>query len=126
MAEGDTLVNALVGALVTIFTTPVLPFAPIIGGVVCGYLQGTDTEDGLKVGALSGLIAIVPLLLVFFLLGNLFLVLFALTGESVVALLGGIGALLAVLFLLSVLVYVVLLSALGGWVGSYLKAESRD
>lgn len=123
MAEGDTLPNALIGALVTIFTTPIVPFAPVLGGAVAGYLQGDDTGDGVTVGALAGLIALVPLLVILFLLGNLFLVVLAVTGEGMVGLLGGIGLVAVVFVLVSLLIWVVTLSALGGWAGSYLKAE---
>jgi hypothetical protein len=35
----DTLVNVLVGAAVTVALTPLLPFAPVVGGGVAGYLD---------------------------------------------------------------------------------------
>lgn len=124
MASGETLTNALIGALVTIVVTPVLPFAPLLGGVVSGYLQGGDSSDGITVGAIAGVFALLPLLLILVVLGNVFLFLFALTGEGVLVLLGSLGVAAVVLLIVFGLIYVVLLSALGGWVGNYLKAET--
>jgi len=50
MTEGDTLENAIVGAVVTALTASFVPFAPVAGGAVAGYLQGRDREEGLRVG----------------------------------------------------------------------------
>jgi hypothetical protein len=67
MGEGDTLLNAVIGAVVTVvlsFTT----VSPILGGAVAGYLQQESRRDGARVGAISGGIAFLPfiLLVVFF------------------------------------------------------------
>lgn len=123
MAEGDTLVNALLGAVVSTVLF-FLPFSPLLGGLFAGYLEGGDRGDGLKVGAIAGAIVVVPLLL---------LVLF-LVGAGSLFLLGGlplrIGALgvvglVVLLFLVGVIaVYTVGLSALGGWLGNYLKVDT--
>jgi hypothetical protein len=61
MAEGDTLVNAVLGAVVTVILS-FLPLSPILGGLLAGYLQGGDRADGARVGALAGVIAMIPLL----------------------------------------------------------------
>jgi hypothetical protein len=58
----NTVLNALLGALVTATTALFVPFSPVLGGAAAGYLQGGETSDGLKIGAISGLIALVPLL----------------------------------------------------------------
>jgi len=58
MSPDDTLANALLGAVVTVVVSPFVPFAPIFGGLLAGYLQGGDREDGLWIGTVSGAIAL--------------------------------------------------------------------
>lgn len=123
MAEGDTLANALIGALVTVLATPVLPGAPLLGGLVSGYLQGGNREDGLIVGTYAGLIALLPLFVLVFLLGNLLFFLVAVTGSGIISMLGGLGLVVVFVLFVGGLLYIVLLSALGGWLGNYLKTE---
>lgn len=112
----NTVLNAVIGGVVTAVTTAFLgPFSPVVGGSVAGYLEGGETNDGLKVGAFAGLVALVPLLLFLPLL--LFVV-------PVVGPRGGIAFLFAMVFGLSILgAYVVGFSALGGVLGAYLKRE---
>ncbi|MFB6129473.1 MAG: DUF5518 domain-containing protein [Salinigranum sp.] len=124
----DTLVHALVGAAVSVVLSFVL-FSPVLGGAVAGYLHGTD---GLRVGAISGLLAAIPL--------ALFLALVGLVGGFFVAVpaMGGVGPgfhpgvglgvtgafLLLVLFGAAVAaVYTVALSAVGGLLGVYVVDE---
>lgn len=117
----DSTTLAIIGAVVTVVTSFV-PFSPILGGTVSGYLRGGDSADGARVGAYAGLAAAVP----FALLG-----LFVLGGLSVAAVelgLGGLGVFvaLAVVFSLFVSVaYLVGLSALGGYLGVALAARNR-
>jgi len=108
----DSLVHALIGAVVTV----VLSFtglSPIIGGAVAGYLH---RDDGLRVGAISGVMATIPLVLIGFVAATLF----AFVPDPVAA--GGL-----ILFLVLGLVIgggiIVALSALGGIVGVYLYTE---
>ena len=123
MNSDNTVVNALVGAVATIFITPFLPFAPIFGGAVAGYLEGGTSGDGLRVGVISGLIAVIPLFVFLILLGNLFILFLAAAGVSAPEL-AGLGITILVVVFLSVLVYVVALSAIGGWAGAYLQRET--
>jgi hypothetical protein len=125
MGEGDTLLNALVGAVVTVFTTGVVaPVAPIVGGAVSGYLEGGDRSDGVRVGAFGGAIALVPLVLFLVLLGNLLFLVFS-AGDAPTPALGGVSAVVLVFLFLSAAIYVVALSALGGWLGNYLRADTN-
>ena len=55
----ETLKHAAIGAVVSLVTF-FLPFSPVIGGGVAGYLHGSDRTEGAKVGGLSGLLAAVP------------------------------------------------------------------
>lgn len=129
MAEGDTWINALIGAVVTLVIGGFVPFAPVVGGALSGYLEGGTRDAGLRVGVYAGLIALLPFIL---------LVVFA---SSFLGLLGfgfgmmgggpgmfGVGAGIGAVFILFVLlfggIYVVGLSALGGWLGNYVKHDT--
>ncbi|PSP81907.1 hypothetical protein BRC83_10715 [Halobacteriales archaeon QS_1_68_17] len=119
MARGDTLINGLVGGMVSIVLA-FLPFSTVIGGAVAGYLEGDGRERGAKVGALAGLIAAVPLLGLFLLVGSFFVVVpFEIGGVAAGAL--GLAAITAMV--LFVTLYGILLSTLGGVIGTYLREE---
>jgi hypothetical protein len=125
MAEGDTLLNALIGAVVGIVLSFV-PFSTVLGGAVAGYLQGGDRAEGLRVGALSGAVMLVPIFLFATFFGGVFF--FAAGGvvlpHEAVAL-SGAFALFALLFaLIAGLVYVVGLAAVGGFLGNYVKQDT--
>lgn len=57
--RGNFWANGLLGA-VAVFVIGAIPlvkiFAPFAGGTVAGYLQNTGTIDGVKVGAVAGII----------------------------------------------------------------------
>ena len=106
----STPINALVGGAVGIVLS-VLPGSPLIGGAVAGYLEGGGAGAGLRVGALAGLVMLVPL--TFF---GLFAAAFFLGGP------GAIGVMLAVALLFGAF-YTVGLSILGGIVGAVFADE---
>lgn len=127
MAEGETLLNSIIGGGVTILTGSFVPFAPFFGGAVAGYLEGGDRKDGLRVGAYAGAIALLPLVAIAFLFSGLLGVVgfgIFLSGDPG----GGAAGILAILFFGFVfvlsLVYFVGLSAAGGWVGNYVKYDT--
>lgn len=109
----STFVNALIGAAVSVVLS-VVPFSPVLGGGAAGYLEG---RDGVRVGAISGAIAALPLILVF----AMFLSVFMFVPEGGVT---GVGVLLAVLTVVA-MVYSVALSVLGGMAGVYLADHQR-
>ncbi|WP_162224248.1 DUF5518 domain-containing protein [Halorussus salinus] len=113
--DPNTLMNAIVGAVVTVVTAPALPFAAIAGGGVAGYLQGTDLGDGAKVGAISGALAAVP---AFFFAW--FVAAFLLLGADPVL---AVTSVFAVLLFVVVAGYLVGAGALGGALGAYLHRE---
>lgn len=125
MEEGATLVNAVVGAVVSVVGSVVVPVAPLLGGAVAGYLEGGTRSDGVRVGLISGLIAVVPAAL-------LGLLVFGLFGSILLGMgpgMDGVGfglfsVTFLLVFLLVVAVVVVGLSALGGWIGNYVKYET--
>ncbi|OYR56436.1 DUF5518 domain-containing protein [Halorubrum halodurans] len=122
MNTENTLLNAVAGAVATIALS-FTGISPVLGGALAGYLDGGDTGDGLRVGALSGAIASVPvagfLLLVLLVLP--FLGFFGFPLE--VGLAAGGVAVLAVVIVVGGIAYTVALSALGGFLGVYLADE---
>lgn len=111
----NTLLNAVIGAVAGIVLS-FIPLSTVLGGAVAGYLEGGDTDAGLRVGALAGIIMLIP----FALFGLLF-VMFYLgfgTGGAPIAF-----GLFAVIILLFGAVYTVGLSAVGGYLGVYIKQE---
>jgi len=120
MGQGDTLLNAGIGALVTVvfsFTA----FSPALGGAVASYLQREDSSAGVRVGALSGALAAIPFLVfVVFIGGFLFAGPMMGGGPGVP---GGFGFLLlfGVLF---AFVWSVGLGAVGGYLGVYIARET--
>lgn len=117
MGQGDTLINAAVGAAVTIGLS-FSGFSPLIGGLVAGFLQSESMERGAKVGAISGLIALIPLVLF-----GLFV--FGLVTVLSPALPGGPELLVIFVMLPVGAIWVVGLSAAGGYIGAYIQQE-RD
>lgn len=124
MAEGDTLLNALIGAVVGIVLS-FLPFSTVLGGGVAGYLHGGDRMDGLRVGALAGVMMLVPLVLFVFFFGGVFLFAGGFVLPHQAFGLSGVFAVVALLFsLVFGLVYVVGLAVLGGYLGNYVKQDT--
>lgn len=125
MAEGDTWINALIGAVVGVVLSP-LPFSTVLGGAVAGYLEAGDREHGVRVGALAGAVMLVPMVLFLFLLGNVFFFA-AMGGIGSGGPIGLAGSLTAVVFVFALffgLVYVVGFAAVGGFLGNYLKRDA--
>ena len=119
MAEGDTLLNAVIGGIASIVLSFV-PFSPVLGGAVAGYLHGGDRGTGVRIGVYAGVVAAIPLALLLFVAVAVFGV-FAMGGRP-----GG-GAILVVFFLFAAVVVagiIVGLSALGGWLGNYVKYDT--
>ncbi|SFR51670.1 DUF5518 domain-containing protein [Halogeometricum limi] len=112
--------SALLGAVVSVVTSFV-PLSPVLGGGVAGYLYGRSRTEGLRVGAASGVLAAIPVVVVVALLfGGLSL--FTIVEDA-----AGAAALFVGLFLVATGVVVVLvagLSALGGYLGAYVRETS--
>lgn len=119
MSERSTLLNAVIGAAATVVLT-VLPFSPVLGGAVAGYLERGDYREGATVGALSGVIAAIPMALFATVLLTLFTIVPTAGGRMGVGLFFGFMFLVVGLFFL---LYTVGLSALGGVLGVVLADE---
>lgn len=128
MAEGDTLINAIIGGVASIVLS-FIPFSPVLGGAIAGYLQGGSRNDGLRVGAYSGVVAAIPLAL-FFVFAVVVFGVFGIFAAGPGG--GGSGAVGGTVLLLFVVVfglivaavYTVGLGAIGGWLGNYVKYDT--
>ena len=116
MASDNSYVNALLGAAVSVVLS-FLPFSPVVGGAVAGYLEGSD---GARLGALAGVFAAIPMFGLFFLVGG---ALFAFLGFGEAAL-GSLAVAFAVVLLVAA--YSLALSTVGGMLGVYLRDEFGD
>ena len=109
----DTAANAIAGGVTSVVLS-VVPFAPVLGGLVAGYLQGGSPREGMRIGAMAGAIAAIPLAVLFtFLLVGVVLVAgdLALGGTTLVVAVGlSVG-------LLGAIAYMIALGAVGGYVG---------
>lgn len=108
----NTLLNAVLGAVAGVLLSFV-PLSTVLGGIVAGYLERGTNEDGLRVGAIAGLIMFVPFLLFAYLVGAFFL-------------LGGVPRLFGGFLLFALLfaaLYTVGAAMLGGLLGVYLRRE---
>lgn len=109
----NALMNAGIGALITLLTAPILPFAAIVGGGVSGYLQRRDLREGATVGGLAGGLASIPIAILIWFIVGVGLLGYAPPPLSVFAL---------AVFLVTV-AYLVGAGALGGAIGAYLRRE---
>lgn len=115
--DRSLLVDAVIGAVVTLalFFVPVV--GTIVGGAVAGYLH---ERDGPKVGALSGFLAAIPAVLIV-VLGFAF---FAIVPDTVGAI--GVGVAFVLVAIVAVLVAGAInaaLGALGGYIGVAIRED---
>jgi hypothetical protein len=121
-AEPDTATSAVVGAVVTVLTAFV-PLSPVLGGAAAGYLRTGDRSTGVRVGALSGGVAALPVVVLFaFLVGGFAVV----ASELALGAVTGVVALALVFSLFVAVLYTVGLSALGGYFGAGLASRGTE
>ncbi|NUB91115.1 DUF5518 domain-containing protein [Haloterrigena sp. SYSU A121-1] len=110
----STAINALIGAAAGVILSFV-PFSTLLGGAIAGYLEGGDRRNGLRVGTIAGVIMLIPMALMgmfaMFVLG------IGYTGAPIAF------GIMAIFMLIMSALYTVGLSAVGGYLGIYLKDE---
>lgn len=107
----NTALNGVIGGVIAVVLS-FIPLSPILGGAVAGYLEGGEERDGLVVGTIAGVIALIPLVLI------------GMVAAVFIIAPGGARLLpILVVFLFLIAIYTVGLSALGGLVGIYIKNE---
>ena len=89
----------------------------MLGGAVAGYLRNGDTDDGLWTGSMAGLFTTVPVIVLF-----AGIVVALVDGTALTAAVG----LLVVAAMAVAVLYVVALSAIGGYVGGTVAVRKRE
>ena len=120
MADRTELRNAAIGAVVTILLS-FTGFSAILGGGLAGYLQAAPPRRGARVGAISGGIAVVPILLVL-VVG--FVLYFG--QPSALAIPGAMEVAVILLVFPLLFAWIIGLSALGGYAGAYLFTSAQS
>ncbi|AUG46739.1 hypothetical protein BVU17_04085 [Haloarcula taiwanensis] len=123
MGEGDTFVNAVIGAVATALLSGFVPLAPLLGGCIAGYLEGGERDDGVRVGLLSGVVGL-AISLVFFVVVFVFLAAFLAVVPEALGVFGAAGLFVLVLGTITAAAYFLGLSAVGGWLGNYVKYDT--
>lgn len=111
----NTLLNALIGGVVGVVLSFV-PFSPVLGGAVAGYLEGGEYSSGAQVGGLAGAVAFF-LFVVLVGIGLFFVPVLSTPGS-------GVPVTLWITLLAGVLLtaaYTIGFGAVGGVLGIYLK-----
>jgi len=110
-------IDGLLGGIVTVLVV-FPPFSTVLGGAVAGYLRGPDRRASLKAGALTGFVALLPLLGLAFLATGFAIIVPPSPGGPG----PGLFLVLAGLTVLGILgIYTVGGGALGAYVGSYFE-----
>lgn len=112
---GSTTLNALIGAVAGVVLS-FIPLSTVLGGAIAGYLEGGKAGDGVRVGTIAGAIMLIP----FVFIGLVFVLFFVGVGTGQTTTVFGM---LMFLFVLLGAVYTVGLSAVGGYLGIYIKNE---
>lgn len=113
-SAGSYFADAVVGAVVTLVSSFV-PFSPVIGGAVAGYLHRGSALQGAKIGVLVGVLVSVPV--------------FVILGVTAAGLYVHEFAWMSFLLVLSGVVsvaFTVLFATVGGYVGAYIRHDRRS
>jgi hypothetical protein len=110
IASPSTTGNAMLGAMITIVASFV-PFSPVIGGAVSGYLNRGSDSSAVRTGGLAGLFAAIPVVTVFA------VIVWSLLGSAT-----GLTAIIVASLVVSLIIsvaYMIGLSVLGAYLGTH-------
>ena len=121
MVERTELGNAAIGAVVTVVLS-FTGFSALLGGGVAGYLQKVPPKRGAVTGAISGVVAVVPILLVVISGVGLFV-----WQPGALGVPGGVE-LVVILFVMFPLLFgwIIGLSAVGGYLGASVYSNAQS
>lgn len=112
----STLMNGVIGGLAGVILG-FLPFSTVLGGAIAGYLEGGTRNDGVKVGAIAGFVALIPMLAALAIVS-------VYTPIIVIGQGGNVRVLAAMIFfILFATIYVFGFSILGGILGIYYREK---
>lgn len=122
--RGDTLINVVIGGVVSFVAASAIPFVGfVIGGGVSGYLQNQGRWAGAKVGTFAALATGVPGAILYFFIIMPYVGFNVLTTSGMGSkLLGGIFAVGVVLFVIAAIVSGIL-GGIGGYLGAGMVQE---
>lgn len=106
------VVSVFVGVAVSLLFS-FIPFSTVLGGIAAGYLRGGEERDGAVAGAITGLVAFAPFVLLLYLI----LAFVALAGAP------SLFSTIAILIVVSAGLYTVGGGAIGGYIGTLLSRE---
>jgi hypothetical protein len=120
--EGKTLINILIGVVVTlvVYIVPGVQFlAPAVGGGVAGYLQKRGVGGGIKVGVGVAFVSMIPAILLVVVFSSLIAAFVPFVGAGMLA-----GTFLFVI-LLVLFFWTLILAVIGGMIGGAVAGESE-
>ena len=110
--RGSLGISVLAGVAVTLLFS-FIPFSTVVGGMAAGYLRGGEERDGAVAGAITGLVAFAPFVLLLYLI----LAFVAFTGAP------SLFSAIAFVIIVGAGLYTVGGGALGGYIGTLLSRE---
>lgn len=121
--EGKTLINILIGVVVTLVVSAipaVQAISPAVGGGVAGYLQKRGVGGGIKVGLGVTFVFMIPAILVIIVFSGFIAAFVPFVGAGMLA-----GTFLFVILLI-VFFWTLVLAIVGGVVGGMVAGESEE
>jgi len=120
--EGKTLINILIGVVVTLVVSAipaVQAIAPAVGGGVAGYLQKRGVGGGIKVGVGVAFVFMIPAVLLVVVFSSLIAAFVPFVGAGMLA-----GTFLFVILLI-LFFWTLILAVIGGMIGGAVADESE-
>lgn len=110
--RGSLAISVFAGVAVTLLFS-FIPFSTVLGGMAAGYLRGGGERDGAVAGAITGLVAFAPFVLLLYLI----LAFVAFAGAP------SLFSTIAIVLVITAGIYTVGGGAIGGYIGTLLSRE---